>query len=266
VKEENPLTNAENTSEPKTTEKKAREKETLPETIAGLAGVLVGAMFILTFVIQQFEIPSSSMERTLLIGDHLFVDRLTPTGKKGLSSFLMPYREVHRGDIAVFSSPDEPGRFLVKRIVAVPGDRIHLDDGVVVLNGVRQVQPFVVRNGTYEPARDNFPAAGPAGYSHVLEWPATLRHNLQGRDLVIPPDSYFAMGDNRDDSFDSRFWGFVPRENILGSPLFIAWSLRQTASDFPEDASLAVRAGSFAKTAIHFFPLTRWDRVLHLVH
>lgn len=264
------MSNPENAAEPKTEEKKPREKETLPETIAGIAAVLVGAMFILTFVIQQFEIPSSSMEKTLLIGDHLFVDRLTPTGKKGPASLFMPYREIHRGDIAVFASPENPGLFLVKRIIAVPGDRMHLEDGVVVLNGVRQAQPFVVRSGDYEPARDNFPDAGaPVSYGGspaVMEWPETLQRNLRGRDLVIPPDSYFAMGDNRDDSFDSRFWGFVPRQNILGSPLFIAWSLKQTAKDFPQDASLAVRAALFAKTAIHFFPLTRWDRVLRLVH
>ena len=260
------MTNVANAAELEDEKNKPREKETLPETIAGVAAVLVGAMFILTFVIQQFEIPSSSMENTLLVGDHLFVDRLTPTGKKGPSSFLFPYRELHRGDIAVFSSPEDPRLFLVKRIIGVPGDRLHLEDGVVVLNGVRQAQPFVIRRGDYIPSRDNFPAAGPAGPSSVLEWPETLRQNMQGRDLVIPPDCYFAMGDNRDDSFDSRFWGFVPRQNILGSPLFIAWSLKQTASDFPPDASLAVRAALFAKTAVHFFGLTRWDRVLRLVH
>ena len=260
------LTNTENATEEVTEQKKSREKETMPETIAGLAAVFVGALFILTFIIQQFEIPSSSMENTLLIGDHLFVDRLTPTGKKGPASFFMPYREVHRGDIAVFPSPEHPGLYLVKRIIAVPGDHLHLEDGVVVLNGVRQAQPFVVRKGDYDPARDNFPAAGPAGYSAVIDWPETLRRNMQGRDLVIPPDSYFAMGDNRDDSFDSRYWGFVPRKNILGTPLFIAWSLNQTESDFPQDASLAERASLFAKTAVHFLALTRWNRVLRLVH
>ena len=260
------LTNVENATEQNKEEKQPREKETVPETIAGFAAVFVGALFILTFIIQQFEIPSSSMEKTLLIGDHLFVDRLTPTGKKGVATFFMPYRELHRGDIAVFPSPEHPGLYLVKRIIAVPGDHLHLEDGVVVLNGVRQAQPFVVRKGDYDPARDNFPAAGPAGYSAVIDWPETLRRNMQGRDLVIPPDSYFAMGDNRDDSFDSRYWGFVPRKNILGTPLFIAWSLNQTESDFPQDASLAERASLFAKTAVHFLALTRWNRVLRLVH
>jgi signal peptidase I len=100
----------------------------------------------------------------------------------------------------------------------------------------------------------------------VPEWPETLRENMRGRDLVVPADSYFAMGDNRDDSFDSRYWGFVPRKNILGSPLFIAWSLNQTEADFPQDATLLERARSFLTTAFHFFGLTRWNRVLRLVH
>ncbi|HEY6270693.1 MAG TPA: signal peptidase I [Terriglobales bacterium] len=242
-----------------------KEHETLPESIAGIAAVFVSGLFILTFIIQQFEIPSSSMEKTLLIGDHVFVDRLTPTGKGAFPGFLMPYRDIHRGNIAVFVSPEQPGLYLVKRIVGVPGDHIHLENGVLYLNGVRQAQPFVIHN-RYEPARDDFPAYGPAGSSAVEDWPQTLRQHLQGRDLVIPPDSYFAMGDNRDVSFDSRYWGFVPRNNILGSPLFIAWSLNQTEADFPQNASVPERVGSFFRTAIHFFGLTRWDRVMRLVH
>ena len=248
-----------------------RPKETWPEFIAGMAAVFVGALFILTFIIQQFEIPSSSMEKTLLIGDHLFVDRLTPTGKKGLASFFMPYREIHRGDIAVFLSPEQPGLYLVKRIIGVPGDRLHLENGVVFLNGVPQPQPFVYRStGIYDPARDDFPSAGPpsAGSSSkaVIEWPGTLRRNMQGRDVVVPPDSYFAMGDNREDSFDSRYWGFVPSRNFMGTPLFIAWSLNQTERDFRPDATLPERAFSFAKTAVHFVGLTRWNRVMRMVH
>jgi signal peptidase I len=260
-------TNAE-TENTKKVKNEEKQKETLPESIAGFAAVFVGGLFILTFIIQQFEIPSPSMVNTLLIGDHLFVDRLTPTGKKGLASFIMPYREIHRGDIAVFPAPGQPGVYLVKRIIAVPGDRLHLEDGVVYLNGVRQDQLYVLRDGSYDPARDNFPAAGPppSGFHPVLEWPETLRQNIHGRDLVIPQDSYFAMGDNRDNSFDSRYWGFVPRKNILGSPLFIAWSLNQTEKDFPQDATLGERAVSFVKTAFHFIGLTRWNRVMRLVH
>src|SRR5262249_43492359 len=114
-------------------EKKKEEKETLPETIAGFAAVFVAGLFIITFVIQHFEIPSVSMQNTLLIGDHVFVDRLTPTGKRGFPSPLMPYREIHRNEIAVFISPAQPGLYLVKRIVGVPGDHIHLKDGSLYL-------------------------------------------------------------------------------------------------------------------------------------
>lgn len=246
-----------------------KEKETLPETISGLAAVFVGGLFILGFVIQQFEIPSSSMEKTLLIGDHVFVDRLTPTGKQGWPAFFMPYRDIHRGEVAVFPAPGQPGLYLVKRIIAVPGDHIHLENGDVYLNGVLQKQPYVIHKHEWrDPSRDDFPAHGvpPSSFQPVPEWPQTLRENMQGRDLVVPPDSYFAMGDNRDDSFDSRYWGFVPRKNILGSPLFIAWSLNQTEADFPQDATLLERAKSFVTTAFHFFGLTRWNRVMRLVH
>jgi signal peptidase I len=270
VKEEESLTHTDNNSKQAgESQEPAKEKETLAESISGIAAVFVSGLFILTFILQQFEIPSSSMENTLLIGDHVFVDRLTPTGKHGFPGFVLPYREIHRNNIAVFVSPEQPGLYLVKRIVGVPGDRIHLENGVLYLNGVRQQQPFVI-HGRYEPARDDFPAYGPAPSGStspvVEEWPQVLRQNVQGRDLVVPKDSYFAMGDNRDVSFDSRYWGFVPRENILGSPLFIAWSLNQTEADFPTDASIPERIGAFFHTAFHFFGLTRWDRVMRLVH
>ena len=265
TKEEEVLTDNETQSAEASDHRHEKEKETLPESIAGIAAVFVSGLFILTFIIQQFEIPSSSMENTLLIGDHVFVDRLTPTGKTLLPGFLMPYHDLKRGKIAVFVSPETPGLYLVKRIVGVPGDRLHLESGVLYVNGVRQPQPFVIHN-RYEPARDDFPAYGPAGPSAVTDWPQTLRQHMQGRDVEVPPNSYFAMGDNRDVSFDSRYWGFVPRDNVLGTPLFIAWSLNQTEADFPQNASLGERIGSFFRTAFHFFGMTRWDRVMRLVH
>jgi signal peptidase I len=269
-KEENALTDTETkTQDAAESVPKEKERETLPESIAGIAAVFVSGLFILTFIIQQFEIPSSSMERTLLIGDHVFVNRFTPTDGKSLTRFLLPYHDIHRNDIAVFVSPEQPGLYLVKRIVGVPGDRIHLENGVLYVNGARQTQPFVL-HGRYEPGRDDFPAYGPPPSASVSdaveEWPQVLSQHRQGRDLVIPPDSYFAMGDNRDVSFDSRYWGFVPRGNVLGSPLFIAWSLKQTEADFPQNASIPERIGSFFRTLFHFFPMTRWDRVMRLVH
>jgi signal peptidase I len=245
-------------------EKEAPEKETLSEAIAGFASVFVSGLFIITFVLQHFEIPSSSMERTLLIGDHVFVDRLTPTGKSSMP--LLPYRDLHRGDTAVFVSPAEPGLFLVKRIIAVEGDKIHLRDGKVFLNGVPQNEPYAIRSrGDVNPYRDNFPAVPGYASGATSDWSEELPRHIEGQDLVIPKDSYFAMGDNRDVSYDSRYWGFVPKGNVLGRPLFIAWSLDQTEADFAPQP-FPQRIFSFLHTAAHFFTLTRWNRVFRLVH
>jgi signal peptidase I len=246
-------------------EKPERHKETLPESIAGISSVLVVGLFILTFIVQHFEIPSRSMEQTLLVGDHVFVDRLTPVGKK---NWLMPYREIHRGDTAVFLAPAEPGMYLVKRIVAIPGDRIRLHEGVVYLNGVKQSEPYVVeRRGDFDPYRDEFPQAVEYGASQgqfAPGWEKTLRQSIDRGDVVVPPDHYFAMGDNRDNSLDSRYWGFVPRENIIGRPLVIFWSL-----DVPEDNGepkpIADRMAAFVHITTHFFGITRWNRLFRLV-
>jgi len=240
----------------------ASEKETFSEALAGFASVFVSGLFIITFVLQHFEIPSSSMEKTLLIGDHVFVDRMTPTGKESIP--LLPYRGLHRGDTAVFVSPAEPGLFLVKRIIAVGGDKIHLRDGKVFLNGVQQTEPYVVRNGTQFPYRDDFPAVSPFASGATPDWSIELGKHIQGADLVVPKDSYFAMGDNRDVSFDSRYWGFVPKENVLGRPLFIAWSLDQTEADFVP-LPFPQRIVAFFRTAAQFFSLTRWNRIFRLV-
>ena len=245
-----------------------KQKETLAESIAGFAAVFISGLFIITFIIQHFEIPSSSMEQTLLIGDHVFVDRLTPTGKESANP-LMPYHNIHRGNIAVFVSPAEPGLYLVKRIIGVPGDRIHLVDRKLFVNGAEQKEPYVYYdvNSPYhapDEYRDDFPAVSPFGRA-TPEWAQSMHNYRDGPDIVVPPGHYFAMGDNRDVSYDSRFWGFVPKENIMGGPLFIAWSLNQTAEDF-EPRSIPERIGSFIYTATHFIGMTRWRRTLHLVH
>ena len=248
-------------------EKPERPKETLPESIAGIASVLVVGLFILTFVIQHFEIPSRSMEYTLLVGDHVFVDRLMPLGK-GKMGWLLPYRDLRRGDTAVFLTPNptQQGIYLVKRIIGVPGDRIRLHNGVVYLNGVRQDETYVVRNGSYDSYRDEFPAAYAFGIGQMSPgWPATLSKSIHNGEVVVPPDHYFAMGDNRDNSLDSRYWGFVPKENVIGRPLVVFWSF-----DVPEDdgtpKEFKERISTFAHTTAHFFGLTRWNRVFRLVH
>src|SRR5271165_2371424 len=241
-------------------------EETPLEALASICGVLVIGLFVLTFIFQNFEIPSSSMEKTLLIGDHVLVDRVAlapPT-------HWMPairYRNVQRGDIIVFFKPGEPDLYLVKRVVGIPGDRIHLRNGIVFLNGVEQNEPLAAKpsDAEYYPYRDDFPSVKPGDGSDVTaSWSLALPHNIQGEDLVVPPGDYFAMGDNRTVSLDSRYWGFVPRENIVGRPLFVYWSFIQSGDQY-EKTSLADRASFFIHTIIHFFDETRWKRTFHLV-
>jgi signal peptidase I len=242
------------------------KKETALEFIASIAVVLVVGLFIITFNLQAFEIPSSSMENTLLIGDHVFVDRIAFAPPTHWIGPLEPYRTVQRNDIVVFLSPAEPGLYVVKRIIGIPGDRIHLREGKVYRNGEALNEPYVMpRDGSYNPYRDNFPSVPPSDIYNVNpEWHLAMRNYIQGGDLVVPPDRYFAMGDNRDVSLDSRYWGFIPRENIIGRPLFIYWSF-ETPADQYRKSSMSDRLAFIGKIALHFFDETRWKRTLRLV-
>jgi signal peptidase I len=246
----------------------SKPRETTVEFFASVAELLIIVLFIMTFVLQNFEIPSSSMEDTLLIGDHVIVNReqfAPPTRWLGP---LLPYREIHRDDIAVFLSPEQPGLFLVKRIIGVPGDRIHLRDDVVYRNGAKLDEPFVRhkrddrRDYTYT---DNFPAVPPSPmYVRNEKWAQEMPSQIVGDDIVVPPGSYFAMGDNRDVSYDSRFYGFVPRANFIGRPVFIYWSFIT-----PEDQYLKRDVGDrlafLVQVVIHFFDETRWSRTFRIV-
>jgi len=252
----------------KTKAKKAeKKKESLSESIAGIAAVLVSGLFIITFIIQAFEIPSESMVQTLLVGDHVFVDRLSPTAKAGYVGPFVPYREIRHGDIIVFLHPKEPGMYVVKRIIGIPGDRIHLRDGKVYRNGEALNEPYVIHSaGDVAPYRDQFPSVSPEGNINVNpEWPLVMREHIKNAELVVPPDSFFGMGDNRDVSLDSRFWGFIPKENVIGRPLFIYWSF-DTPKDQYEHTSMGERVGFLFHVIGHFFDGTRWSRMFHLVH
>ena len=263
AKQETPLEAADVTKK----EKKAEKKETPLEFIASMAGVLVTGLFIITFTIQAFEIPSSSMENTLLIGDHVFVDRIAFAPRTRWFP-VISYRNIQRHDIVVFLSPAEAGLFVVKRIVGVPGDRIHLKDGVLYVNGVAQNEPHVIHSqGNYSPYRDNFPAVPPGDSNAVTpEWRLTLAQHVDSNgDLVVPPDSYFGMGDNRDVSYDSRYWGFIPRENVIGRPLFVYWSFETPANQYLK-TDFGSRIAFVGKVVIHFFDGTRWRRMLKVVH
>jgi signal peptidase I len=245
--------------------KPQKKKETPMEFLSSTSAVLVVGLFIITFVLQAFEIPSSSMENTLLIGDHVFVDRLTLAPKTSWMP-LVHYREPKRGDIFVFISPIEPGLHVVKRVIGVPGDRIHLRDGFVYRNGQKLDEPYVQHNGTYDPYRDNFPTERSSVYGANIapEWYLTMNSHIEGDDVVVPPGSYFAMGDNRDVSLDSRYWGFVPQENVVGRPLFIYWSFNTPDNQY-QKTSIGDRLAFFSHVVIHFFDETRWSRTLRLV-
>ncbi|HEV2964550.1 MAG TPA: signal peptidase I [Candidatus Angelobacter sp.] len=259
-------TKTETTEKTKKDKKKSdKPRETASESLAGIAAVLVSGLYIITFIVQAFEIPSRSMVNTLQVGDHVFVDRLTPVNSSKILGPLMPYREIHRGDIIVFISPVQPGLHVVKRVIGIPGDKIHLRDGVVSRNGVALNEPYVVHSGSSNRYADNFPSVPPEFGSQVApEWPAVVSAHKQGEDLVIPPDNYFGMGDNRDDSLDSRYWGFIPRENIIGRPLFIYWSF-DTPEDQYQHTSMGERIGFVFHVVIHFFDKTQWRRMFHMV-
>jgi signal peptidase I len=246
--------------------KTEKQKETLPESISGIASVLVSGLFIITFLVQAFEIPSGSMENTLLIGDHVFVDRLTPAMKASYLGPLVSYRPVRHDEVIVFLHPAEKGMYVVKRIIGIPGDRLHLHNGVVYRNGQALNEPYLnPRRGAPNDYRDNFPAFSGAGDPNVLpEWPLLLREYVHDGELVVPAGYYFGMGDNRSNSLDSRYWGLIPRENIVGRPLFAYWSF-ETPPDQVMRTSLRDRAAFLLHTVVHFFDETRWSRMFHLV-
>lgn len=225
---------------------------------------LVVALFILTFNVQAFEIPSGSMEPTLLVGDHLFVDRADVGPQTGLPPWL-PHHEIQRGDILVFLSPAQPDLHLVKRVIGIPGDRIRLERGVVIRNGNRVQESYIVRNGTYVPYRDDFPDVLPNESDGLNpQWEAELGAHIHNGELVVPPGQYFAMGDNRDNSYDNRYWGFVPQENIIGRPLLIYWSFKESPEDYLK-TSPEERIGRASRVVLHFFDQTRWNRMLKFV-
>jgi signal peptidase I len=252
-------------------------KETPFEAVASVCSILVVGLFILTFLAQNYVIPSGSMKNTLLIGDHLVVDQITLAPHASWMP-LIRYREPRRGDIVVFHKPAyQPGidapnadgtpqyTILVKRLIGVPGDHIHLHNGIVFVNGVAQpvgsAQPTTTDD--FNEFLDDFPAVPPAEASGSTEsWAVNFSSYIHDDDLVIPPGMYFMMGDNRHNSLDSRFWGFVPRANIIGRPLINYWSFEATHG---EKTGVGQKIAWMGHIALHFFSDTRWKRTLQVM-
>lgn len=235
--------------------------------LAGLQSLLttvVIAIFVIAFVVQAFQIPSESMENTLLIGDYLLVDKVTYGG--GFAGRLMPYQQVKRGDIVVFHYPVHPSEHFVKRVVGVPGDRVRLVNGRVEVNGVSLNEPYAIHlfPHTHDVFRDDFPRGDVAPQVEAGWW-LQMRKLVEDGELIVPEKSYFVLGDNRDESLDSRYWGFVPRENIIGRPLLIYWSMRSPSYDVPVSSKMSDKLYYFAYSMSHLFKITRWDRTFRVI-
>jgi signal peptidase I len=218
-------------------------------------------LFGTTVLVQAFVIPTGSMEDTLLIGDHLLVDKLAYAPAGPISKYLLPYTPVKRGDIIVFRFPVDIKQTFVKRVIGVPGDHIRIVNKQVWLNGKPILEPYKYHKTFYlDSYRDNFPSDPNTSVSDraidMLE-----KHVVNGQ-IVVPPESYFAMGDNRDGSLDSRYWGFVPRGNIIGKPLLVYWSFDSPTEDL---VNSGIDFRHLWDIARNFIPKTRWKRTFLLI-
>ena len=219
-------------------------------------------LFGTTTLVQAFVIPTGSMEDTLLVGDHLLVDKLAYAPGGAVTKHMLPYEDPHRGDIIVFRYPINIKDTFVKRVIGVAGDRLKLVNKQVYRNGKLLNEPYVVHKTEYmDSYRDNFP-----GEPNVPLYPpaqAMLKDNVVNGEVIVPANSFFAMGDNRDSSLDSRYWGFVPRENIIGKPLIIYWSYDAPTDQLQEPT---IGLDHLKDLGLNFFSKTRWRRTFKLIH
>jgi signal peptidase I len=219
-------------------------------------------LFATTTLVQAFVIPSASMVATLLIGDHVLVDKLVYAPPGALSSHVLPYRDVRRGDIIVFRYPLDIKEDYVKRAIGVPGDHIRFSNQQLILNGKTAPEPYTLHSAAYPDLyRDNFPAT-PSNMPLRPQAAEMLADHVVNGELVVPPGFIFAMGDNRDDSDDSRYWGFVPRENIEGTPLIVYWSFEAPTQDLTNGN---IGLDHIFDVVSHFLTKTRWSRTFKLI-
>jgi len=226
------------------------KKSTLREYFESIVIAVILALFIRTFVVQAFKIPTGSMEENLLIGDHLLVNKFVfGPAASGVERALLPIGTIKRRDVLVFKYPEEPARDFIKRVIGLPGETVELRDKKVYINGTALDEPYV-----------HFlsPPSGPSELHEVTSFDVRERYGP----VTVPPDHYFMMGDNRDNSQDSRYWGFLPRENIKGKSLVIYWSYQAEREDYQDESAGATVKGLVSVFA-HFFTRTRWDRMFH---
>lgn len=228
--------------------------------------IVVLALFILTFLSQPYRIPSASMENTLLIGDFLLVNKAVyaPAGIWG-RLHLLPYRNLVQNDVVVFHYPVDPKTYVVKRVIALPGDRIHLTDGRVWVNDHQAQEPFTIYMRTYPSEyRDNFPSNLYTDPGVNPTWWQQMHQDIQNGALMVPENRYFVLGDNRNDSLDSRYWGYVPRRNVVGEPYLVYFSVRESdlpsATVLPNDGHAQIHTGWE-----HIAGVARWDRMFHVI-
>ena len=225
-------------------------KSTLREYTESIVIAVILALFVRTWIVQAFKIPTGSMENNLLIGDHLLVNKFIfgPTASS-VGRTLLPVRDIRRGDIIVFKYPDEPDRDFIKRVIGLPGETLELRAKKVYVDGQPLDEPYV---HFLEPASDS---------QETTSFDVRERYGP----VRVPEGQYFVMGDNRDNSQDSRYWGFLPRNYVKGRALVIYWSYESGREDYLDEGLVASikRMGS---VVTHFFTKTRWERLFHQIH
>ncbi len=228
------------------------KKSTLREYFESIVIAVILALFIRTFVVQAFKIPTGSMENNLLIGDHLLVNKfvLGPTATS-VERTLLPIGVINRRDVLVFKYPEDPNRDFIKRVIGLPGETVELREKKVYINGQPIDEPY---------AHYLQPVSGESDLHEVTSFDVRERYGP----VTVPPNQYFVMGVNRDNSQDSRYWGFLPRENVKGKALLIYWSYEAEREDYEEEGAGAALKG-LASVFTHFFTRTRWDRMFHVI-
>jgi len=237
----------------------------VPESLSSLMQTIIVALFVLTFLAQPIVIPSESMEHTLLVGDFLLMNR-SGLAPPGIWRRILPYADVERGEIVTFHSPLNPREFLVKRVVGLPGDRLRMDNGQVLINGQPLSEPYAAFEPIVDnPYLDHFPSQTYSDPGVEPGWWKQLQQSTQNGELIIPSGQYFMLGDNRNHSRDSRYWGFVARDQIIARPLVIYFSLRRPSRTDLQQAS-DDRLGHDSEFAAYLKGFARWERIFHVVH